>query len=116
MLDGLFVFIAALYSLNPVTISVYPPVATHTAATFRITTMVPRHFDNRNVCFGVDGPELKRSCFTLDGWQSRRTWTVYWTLESAGEYLASADLTRIEGGKEKHYASSQPFRVIGFEP
>ncbi len=110
-----FLFVAALYSLNPVTLSIHPP-ASMAPATFRITVLVPRHLDNRKICYGVDGPELKNSCFTLDGWQARRTWTVYWSLRVAGEYEATADLLRIEGGKEKHYVQRQAFRVVGFEP
>lgn len=108
-----FLFVAAMFTLNPVTVSVYPSFAMVHAASFRITVMVPRHLDNRHLCFGVTGPEDKKSCLTLDGFQARKTWTVYWTLRTAGEYQAMADLTRIEAGNERHYVSQQPFRVIG---
>jgi hypothetical protein len=105
----------ALFTLNPITISVYPQFAM-TPATFRITVLVPRHAENRNLCFGVSGPEDKKSCLSLDGEQARRTWTVYWTLRGSGEYEAVADLTRNEAGQIRHYVERQPFRVIGYEP
>lgn len=109
-----FVFIAALYTLNPLTISVYPPVSM-APATIRITVMVPRHVANRWLCFGVDGPELKRSCLELDGEASRKVWTVYWAFRSVGTYEASAVLTRLVDGRVTHVADRQPFQVIGPE-
>jgi hypothetical protein len=110
-----FLLIFALYSLNPVTISVYPHFAMQ-PATFRITVLVPRHVDNRKLCYAVTGPEEKRSCLSLDGWQARRTWTVYWELRTAGEYEATATLTRMVDGREQRHVQAQPFRVIGIEP
>jgi len=107
-------FVAALYTLNPVTISIYPP-ASMAPATVRITVLVPRHLDNREVCYGFSGPEDKKSCLTLDGWQARRTWTVYWPIRTAGEYLAEATLTRVTEGKTQTYRQQAPFRVVGFE-
>jgi hypothetical protein len=104
--------IFALYTLNPITISVYPAFAMQ-PATFRITVMVPRHFENRHLCYGVTGPEDKKSCLSLDSWQSRRTWTVYWSLRTAGEYEAIATVTRRDAGRERSYIARQPFRVIG---
>jgi len=108
-------FVAALYTLNPVTISIYPP-ASMAPATVRITVLVPRHLDNREVCYGFSGPEDKKSCLTLDGWQARRTWTVYWPIRTAGEYLAEATLTRVTEGKTQTYRQPAAFRVLGFEP
>lgn len=110
-----FLFVAALYTLHPTTISVYPAVAM-APATFRITVLVPRHLENRQICFGVDGPELKRSCVQLDGFNARRSWTVYWELRGSGEYMASAVLTRMTDGREKTFRNEQPFRVLGMEP
>lgn len=109
-----FLFVAAL-TLNPVTLSLYPQLA-HAPATFRLTVMVPRHAENRQICYSVDGPELKRSCLTLNGAEDRRVWTVYWSLRTAGEYEAVATLTRIEAGRERLYVDRRPFRVIGMEP
>lgn len=110
-----FLFVAALYSLNPITISVYPRFSLP-PATFRITVLVPRHADNRRACWAIDGPELKRSCIDLAGVESRRAWTVYWDLRSVGEYEASATLTRMEDGRERYYVSRQGFQVLGMEP
>lgn len=107
-----FLFVAALYTLHPVTISVYPHFAM-SPATFRITVLVPRHPQSRRICFGVDGPELKKSCEDLAGWESRKSWTVYWSLRSPGDYEATAILTRNEQGRDKQYRSVQPFRVLG---
>lgn len=114
-MNGFFLFVAALYTLNPVTISIYPQFAM-SPATFRITVMVPRHLENRQICYSVDGPEFKKSCVSLDGWQARRTWTVFWDLRTGGEYEAVAVLTRITEGRTEQFRSQQPFRVIGIEP
>ena len=108
-----FLFIAALFTLNPVTVDVYPPFGM-APASFRIRVMAPRHAANRAICYGVEGPELKRSCFTLEGAQAQRIWTVFWELRAPGEYEASATLTRIEDGREKYYRARRPFQVIGF--
>ena len=107
--------IFALWSLNPVTVSVYPHFAMR-PATFRITVLVPRHEQNRRLCYETTGPEDKRSCFSINGADDRRAWTVYWEIRTAGEYTASAILTRSEQGREKTYRDDQPFRVIGMEP
>ena len=111
-----FLFIAALFFVpNPVTLDVYPPVAM-APATFRFRVIAPRHIDNRVICWGYDGPQLKRSCLTLDGQYDRRVWTVYWDLRVGGEYEASAMLTRVEDGRVKRYSDARYFRVIGLEP
>lgn len=110
-----FLFIAALFTLNPVTLSVYPAFALQ-PATFRITVLAPRHAANRRLCFGYDGPELKQSCLDLDGANDRRVWTVYWDLRTGGEYEAVALLTRVQDGQTKQYRDARPFRVIGIEP
>lgn len=107
--------IFALYSLNPVTLSVYPAFAMQ-PATFRITVLVPRHVENRRLCYDVTGPEDKRSCFSINGAEDRRVWTVYWNLRTAGDYTASAILTRMEDGRERIYREERPFRVLGMEP
>ena len=104
----------ALYSLNPITVSVYPAFAM-APATFRITVLVPRHLENRKLCLSYDGGEMRRSCHDLQGFNSRRSWTVYWGVRTAGEYSASAELTRMENGKERIYRTAQAFRVIGME-
>ena len=109
-----FLFVAALFSLNPITLTIYPAFAMR-PATFRITVLVPRHEQNRRVCWQVDGPELKRSCLSINGAEDRKSWTVYWELRTAGEYLASAILTRSEDGRERIYREDRPFRVIGME-
>ena len=109
-----FLFVAALYSLNPVTVSVYPSVSM-SPATYRITVLVPRHFDNRRICFGYSGNEGRTSCVDLEGWTSRRSWTVYYDIRTAGEYQAEAVLTRITEGREQIHRSQQPFRVVGIE-
>ncbi len=109
-----FLFVAALYTLNPVTLSLYPKFAM-APATFRITVMAPRNAANRLVCFQVDGPELRKSCMSLDGENSQRVWSVYWELRTSGEYVAEATLTRMEDGKTKTYVDRQPFRVIGMD-
>lgn len=110
-----FLLIFALYSLNPVTVSIYPRFAM-SPATFRLTVLVPRHAENRRACWQVDGPELKASCVQLDGLEARRSFTVYWDLRTAGDYTASAILTRMEQGREKTYRDDQPFKVLGMEP
>jgi hypothetical protein len=110
-----FLLIAALYASVPaVTISIAPPFSL-APATFRITVIVPRHPDNRKICFSVEGPEMKRSCEDLPGFEARRTWTVYWSLRTAGEYQAEAELTRMESGKAQHYRDVRSFRVLGME-
>lgn len=117
-----FLFVAALYSaaLNPVMLTVYPPFSLP-PATFRITVLAPRHADNRNLCLSIadaddDRNYLRRSCQSMAGELERKVRTVYWDLRSPGEYVAVADLTRMEDGREKHYVSRQPFRVLGEQP
>lgn len=107
-----FLFVAALYWLSPVTLSVYPPFGM-APASFRALVMVPRDKGNRKICYGFDGPEYKQSCVQLDGDQARRVYTAYWNIRTAGEYEASAVVTRIENGKEKTYTDTRPFRVLG---
>jgi hypothetical protein len=108
-------FVDALYAnIAPVSISLAPPFSL-APATFRITVIVPRHPENRRICFGVSGPEDKKSCMDLPGFEARRSWTVYWSLRTAGEYQAEAVLTRIEQGKEQRYRDVRSFRVIGME-
>jgi hypothetical protein len=109
-----FLFIAALYTLTPVTLTVHPRVGM-APSTFRVTVIVPRHFDNRRICFGYSGNEDRKSCLDLEGWTSRRTWTVYYDIRTAGEYVAEAILTRVTDGREETFQQSQPFRVVGFE-
>lgn len=115
-----FLFVAALYTLNPVTLTVYPPFGLP-PATFRITVLTPRHADNRNLCISFadvddDRAPIRRSCQSMAGDLERRVRTVYWDVRSAGEYVAVADLTRMEQGRETHYVQRQPFRVLGVEP
>lgn len=110
----------ALFTLNPVTISVYPHVS-GSPATFRMTVLTPRHAANRSLCLSYHlqiAPEIpiRRSCHTMAGDTERRVRTVYWDVRESGEFEASAILTRMEDGREKTYRSTQPFRVIGLEP
>jgi hypothetical protein len=110
----LLLLIGALYALPHVSISVYPSVGM-SPFTVRITVLVPRHLDNRHLCFGYSGNEDKVSCMDLAGMEARRSWTVYWSLRTPGEYQAEAVLTRMEAGRTQTYRQSQPFRVLGFE-
>ena len=109
-----FLFVAALFFVPPVSLSVHPAFAL-APATFRILVIVPRDARNRQACWGFTGPEDRKSCVQLDGDQARRTYTVYWNVRTAGEYLASAILTRSEDGRERIYREDRPFRVIGFD-
>lgn len=110
-----FLFIAALWAsaLNPITLSVYPAVGMP-PMTVRARTIVERHPDNRILCLAYEGPEDKKSCFALEGEKDSRVFTKFWFLRVSGEYHALADLTRIEGGRERHYLARQDFTVIGF--
>lgn len=108
-----FLFIAAFFTLTPVTLSIYPPVSM-APATFRIRTIIDRHEANRTLCVAYEGPEYKRSCFPIDGAQSARVFQSYWNLRVSGEYEAVADLTRMEAGTERHYVERHAFRVLGF--
>jgi hypothetical protein len=110
----LLLLIGALYSLPAVSISVYPHFS-GSPATVRITVLVPRHLENRRLCFGYSGNEDRRSCLDLDGFTARRSWTVYFDIRSPGEYQAEAVLTRMTDGKETYFRQQAPFRVIGFE-
>jgi hypothetical protein len=110
----LLLLIGALYALPPVTISVYPSISM-VPATVRLTVLAPRHVDNRRICLSYDGGEMRRSCEDLQGIGSRRSWTFYWDVRTAGEYIATAKLTRMESGREHIYTSNQSFRVIGIE-
>lgn len=107
--------IFALFTLNPVTISVYPHFSLP-PATFRITVLVPRDATNRRICWKVDGPELRSSCLDLAGTDARKAWQVFWDLRTPGEYEAVATLTRMVEGREKVFTDRQPFRVLGMEP
>ena len=108
-----FLFIAALYAVSPLTLTVYPPVS-HAPASVRIRVVTERHAANRSLCYGYDGPQFKRSCLELDGAHDRRSFTVFWELRQDGEYEAQAVLTRIEDGRISRYTDQQPFRVVGF--
>lgn len=107
-------FVAALYFLNPLTLSVYPQLS-GSPATFRFLVIVPRDATNRHLCYGYsrDGLDDRKSCLSLDGAKAKRAYWTYWHIRTAGEYTATAILTRMEDGREKTYASHQPFRVVG---
>ena len=107
-----FLFVAALFFVQPVSLRVYPAFAM-APATFRFLVLVPRDTRNRQLCYGYSGNEDRKSCVQLDGDQARRTYTAYWSLRTAGEYQAMAIVTRNEGGAIKSYVETQPFRVIG---
>lgn len=117
-----FLFIAAMYALMPATVnlSVYPTVAMP-PATFRVLVIVPRHAENRQLCVAYSLSTdplvpIRRSCQSMSGEQERRVRTLYWDVREAGEYEASATVTRMTDGRERVYTERQPFRVIGMEP
>lgn len=107
-------FVAALYFLNPLTLSVYPQLS-GSPATFRFLVIVPRDASNRGLCYSyeLDGLAARKSCTTLDGTNARRVYTSYWDVRVPGEYVARAELTRMVDGRAKIVSASQPFRVIG---
>ena len=109
----------AMFAVNAITLSVYPPVST-VPATVRMTVWTPRDAANRSVCVSyhlqaVPDLPIRRSCQPLDGANDRRVRTVYWDVREAGTFDAEAVLTRMEDGKATTYRSAQPFRVIGPE-
>lgn len=108
----LLLTIGAMFTLNPLTLSLYPPVSM-APATVRITVLAPRNPGNRLLCWQVDGPEFRKSCRSLDGENAPRVWSVYWNLRTSGEYVAEAVLTRVTEGKTQTYRETQPFRVVG---
>lgn len=104
--------IFALFLSLPVTLGVYPLTTMNPGTLrFRVTTL--RHANNRSLCLTYDGPQAKSSCHSIDGVYEPLVWTAYWDLRVSGEYTATADLIRDEGGRERHYTASQAFRVIG---
>lgn len=110
-----FLFVWAIFALSPVTISVFPP-AQLPPAPFRVRAIVARHADNRRLWIEIDGPEYKRSLFEIEGAQAQRVFEpVRVELRAAGEYVATATLVRIEGGRERNFIARQPFRVLGLD-
>lgn len=97
---------------EPVTINVYPP-ATMVPGTFRVRIQIAHHPENRALCWVYDGPQRNRFCWELHGLAAPKTETVFWFLRVPGAYIASADLTRMEGGTERHYIARQTFDVLG---
>ena len=111
-----FLFVAALYVFGPVSVGVYPSVASAPAA-FRARAIIEKHPDNRLLVMEVDGPEYKSSRWVIAGAQSERVFQ--WErleLRGVGEYVARATLTRITDGKEQKIISTATFRVTGFDP
>lgn len=98
--------------VEPVTISVYPQFGMR-PATFRVRVQIARSADNRSLCLSYTGPDYYNSCHTIDGEQEPRSATAFWYMRVPGAYTASADLTRIEGGTERHYLARQDFQVLG---
>lgn len=109
-----FLFIAALFALNPLTLTV-SPVTSVAPVTVRVRVITERHADNRALCVSYDGPEYKRSCHTLNGSDDARTWTLYWAFRIGGEYRAVAELIRVEQGQTRQYVVAQAFQIIGWE-
>lgn len=103
---------ADVFIVPPLAIDVYPLFAMR-PATFRVRVSAIPHEDNRSLCWWYDGPEYKRSCLSLDGTMSARTYTRYWDIRSPGVYHAEADLLRIGFGKERHFRAIQDFTVLG---
>lgn len=114
-----FLLIMAMFTLNPITLSVYPQFSLSRPATFRLAVLTPRHTDNRNVCLDYrlvgDADPVRSSCQSMDGANGARVRTVYWDVRAAGEYEAVATLTRMEAGRERLYVDRRSFRV-GMEP
>jgi len=100
---------------SPVSISVYPSVSS-APATFRVRVFTPKHDGNRRVKWCYDDPatELKCSQEELDGAKAAYSRTVWFKGVGCGSFVAWAELTRVEGEKERRLLSAQtPFRVIG---
>lgn len=112
----------ALYTLNPVTISVYPAF-TIEGGGIRVRAIIERHAQNRSLVLEAVRFQIfqeRRTPFQLDGAQRQRVFTptnacICWQDLPAGEYDAVATLTRMEDGKARIYRSVQPFRVIGHD-
>lgn len=106
--------LALLASLHvePIAISVFPAVAM-VPNTFRVRIKIAKHPDNRALCWAYDGPQHQRFCWSLAGDTAPKVETVFWFLRIPGVYGATADLTRIEFGKERHYVARQEFQVLG---
>src|SRR5689334_2113840 len=98
-----FLFVAALYALMPAPVTLFiRPTFSMAPASFQATILIERHDGNRLLKVEYDGPEYKSSEYQLDGATSKRAFQPrVWELRSAGEYLATATLTRIVEGKEK---------------
>lgn len=112
-----FLLVWAIFALSPVTISVVPAFSAAHPAQFNARATIERHADNRLLELAFDGPEYKFTAFQIDGAQPQRVFApVRVEFTAPGEYLATATLTRIEGGRAHHYVASQPFRVLGLEP
>lgn len=62
---------------------------------------------------GYDGPEYHKQCLQIDGAQRERVFQETWSFRIGGAYEARADLTRIEGGRERHYGAVATFSVVG---
>lgn len=99
----------AQIKIEPVRISVYPQAAF--PSTFRILIRTAQHPDNRQLCFELQ--PLRKSCHAVDGEHEPRSWTIFYEIRSPGNYTATADLLRVEGGREKHYLASSNFQVLG---
>lgn len=110
----------ALFTLNPVTISVYPPFI-HEGGGIRVRAIIERHAQNRSLVLEAVRFHVfqeRRTPFEIHGAQSQRVFTptnacICWMDLPAGEYDAVAILTRMEDGHAHRYRSVQPFRVIG---
>lgn len=115
-----FLFVAALFALNPITISVYPAV-TMPSGGIRVRAIIERNPDNRQLRLValLDGTfEMRATPFQIDGAQSQRVFSPTntcgcWFDLPSGEYQAVAELTRMEHGRERRYSVRENFRVLG---
>lgn len=106
----LMLWICALSVEHPVALSVFPRVDLRVPGQIRARLTVPRHPDNRAVCWAYDGPEYRSLCWTVDG-RSPRTETVWWYLRHAGGYEALASVTRMEEGRSRQYVVRTSFQI-----
>lgn len=109
-----WLFIAALYTINPISLSVWPGFAQVQPATFTFVVRIQRDPQNRTACFVTDGPERRSSCWLMDG-QSQQSYRFERTFRVGGEYEATAIVTRDVQGQEQSFTEARPFRVIGPE-
>ena len=103
--------LALLSSEAPVELRATPKTG-FAPMTIKVTTVVPRHADNRFLCLSLDGDSYSTSsCVSMEGAKAPRTTERYYSHLPSGNYLLQAYIIRSDN--RTHFATPLTLSVIG---